>query len=676
MSEPTTDRAAIAAEHHRAGRLAEAEAVYREIVGQRPGDPRLWVALGAVARDAGRFDAAIVAYGEALRRAPALLEAEIGLAETYAHMGQALTQEGRVSEAIEALAACAKILEAKPERASASHNLGMSLLREGSLEEAIASFIEAIQFDPGLADAHNSLGVALRRKGLPKDAIRAFRTAFRLESDHADAACNLGCALMESGEVDEAIATLRDAARLRPDFAVAHNNLGNALLKIGERDEAIALFGRALAVRPDYALAHSNLLFALHGHPNYDAEALWREHTEWSRRHAEPLGRSTNPHPNDRTPDRRIRVGYVSADFRRHPVGWFLSPILSAHDHRAFEVFCYADVAAPDDLTLELRSHADTWRDIVGLSDERVATMVRDDAIDILVDLAMHTADNRLLVFARKPAPVQVTYLAYCSTTGLETIDYRITDPYLDPSGSPDRHYSEKSVRLPDTYWCYRPALDSIDVGRVPARSSGQLTFGCLNDFGKVTPEALALWARLLVKLPRSRLLLHAPAGGHRRRAREVLSGADVDPQRLEFVGRLPIAEYLQRYQQIDVCLDPFPYGGGATTCDALWMGVPVVTLSGRTAVGRGGASILSNVGLRELVAKSKDEYLAIAEDLATDPARLEALRRGLRQTMKASPLMDGPRFTRNLEAAYRQMWLGYCQGSGGPHPFDVISSA
>jgi protein O-GlcNAc transferase len=279
----------------------------------------------------------------------------------------------------------------------------------------------------------------------------------------------------------------------------------------------------------------------------------------------------------------------------------------------------------------------------------------------------MHMAKNRMFLFARKPAPVQVTYLAYCSTTGLETMDYRLTDPYLDPPGMNDAFYSEQSIRLPETYWCYSPDDRSPAIGPPPVLGAGEVTFGCLNNFCKISPEALDVWTQLLRAVPKSHLILHADEGSHRQRVCDLLQHQGVDPQRLKFAGKVPPAEYFRRYRQIDIGLDPFPCNGGTTTCDALWSGVPVVTMAGRTAVGRGGVSVLCNVGLRELIAETQDQYVQIATDLARDLPRLAELRRTLRPRMQASPLMDASRFARNIEAAYRQMWRNWCEQADWP---------
>jgi predicted O-linked N-acetylglucosamine transferase (SPINDLY family) len=461
--------------------------------------------------------------------------------------------------------------------------------------------------------------------------------------------------------VDEALACHRRALELKPDFAEAHSNLGVAFKDQGKLDEALACFRRALELKPDYAAAHSNLLYTQVFCPGYDPQTLYEEHRRWNRQHAEPLGKFIEPHPNDRSPQRRLRIGYLSPDFRRHPVGRFLLPLLESHDRENFEIFSYASVRIPDTMTDRCRAHTDVWRDVLGLPDEQVAHAIRQDRVDILVDLTMHMANNRLLVFARKPAPVQVTYLAYCGTTGLTTIDYRLSDPYLDPPGRDEPFYSEQTVHLPETYWCYRPPIETPPVNALPALEAGHVSFGSLNNFCKVTSAVLAAWGQLLQAVPGSRLLLHAFSGSHRDRARGFLAEQGIAENRVVFVDFLPTAEYLGVYRRIDVALDPFPYGGGTTTCDALWMGVPVVSLAGQTAVGRGGVSILSNLGLPELVAQDPEQYVRIAVELAHDLPRLSALRASLRERMQASPLMNAARFARNVEAAYRTMWQRWC---------------
>jgi predicted O-linked N-acetylglucosamine transferase (SPINDLY family) len=550
-----------------------------------------------------------------------------------------------------------QVLAVEPKQPDALHLLGVIAYERGNHEIALDYIGRAIGLNGNTAVFHNNLGEVYRALRRIAEAVACYRRALELKPDYASAHNNLGIAFKEQGMPEDAVACYRRALQLKPDYAQAHNNMGNALKDQGKLEEAIACYRRALELKPDFAGAHSNLLYTQLFRPGYDAQTLYDEHRRWNQRHAAPLAKFIEPHRNDRSPDRRLRLGYVSPDFRNHPVASFLLPLLEAHDHGRFEVFCYASVRVADAMTGRCRAHADVWRDVLGWSDEQVARSIRQDGVDILVDLTMHMGNNRLLVFARKPAPVQVTYLAYCGTTGLSAMNYRLTDPYLDPPGQDERFYCEQSVRLPETYWCYRPVVETPPVSALPALAAGHVSFGCLNNFCKVSLQTLAAWSRLLQAVPGSRLFLHAHAGSHRDRLRTLLAEQGVAAERLVFVDLLPLTEYFGVYRRIDVALDPFPYGGGATTCDALWMGVPVVTLAGQTAVGRGGLSILSNLGLPEWVSHDSEQYVRRAAELAQDLPRLSELRATLRERMQASPLMNAPRFARNIEAAYREMW-------------------
>jgi predicted O-linked N-acetylglucosamine transferase (SPINDLY family) len=418
-------------------------------------------------------------------------------------------------------------------------------------------------------------------------------------------------------------------------------------------------------MEPDFAEAHSNLIYTQMFAPDSTAQTIYDAHRRWNMCHAAPLAKCIQSHLNDPDPDRPLRVGYASPDFRSHPVGRFLLPLLQAHDRQSVRIYCYAWVPVPDALTEQCHAQADVWRNVLGTSDEQFAALIRQDQIDILVDLTMHMADNRLLVFARKPAPVQVTYLAYCGTTGLSAMDYRLTDIYMDPPGQADEFYTERSVRLPESYWCYQSVPQAPSVNGLPVAKTGHITFGCLNNFCKVTLPALATWCEVMRAVPRSKLVLHAHPGRHRQRIADFFLQQQIAPDRVMFVKQLPMVDYFALYHQIDMALDPFPYCGGTTTCDALWMGVPVVSLAGQTAVGRGGLSILSIVGLPELAARDVGHYVRIAVDLANDPDRLQALRSSLRERVRTSPLMDAPRFARNIEIAYRDMWKRWCDKAG-----------
>ena len=409
--------------------------------------------------------------------------------------------------------------------------------------------------------------------------------------------------------------------------------------------------------KPDYETAHGSRMYTIHFHPAFTPKMILEEHRQWNREHAHALSRNIEPHANDRSPDRRLRIGYVSPDFRDHVVARFMLTLLEHHDHANFEIFCYADVARPDEMTARLRASrpvADESRHERPKS--RPSYSRRPHRYSRRsVDAHGPQPPARL---RGKPAPVQVTYLAYCSTTGLETIDYRLTDPYLDPNSDENcNYYTEQSIYLPVSYWCYAPHLSPRPLVHCRRCSAGRITFGCLNNFAKISPATIEVWSRLLHGVPNSRLVIHSGEGGHRKLFCDRMAALGIDPARIEFAGFMRPQQYFQEYQRIDIALDPFPYVGGTTTLDALWMGVPVVTLTGETAVSRAGSSILSNLGRAEWVARNHDEYVMKAMELVGDLRRLSELRQELRPRMLSSPLMDGPRFARDIEAAYREMW-------------------
>jgi predicted O-linked N-acetylglucosamine transferase (SPINDLY family) len=553
------------------------------------------------------------------------------------------------------------VLQVAPQQLEALHRLGLLTSELGRHAEAASYLEQAVRLRPDVAHFHANLGLVYQRAGDLERAAAEQEDAIRLLPTFAGAHFNLGVVRREQGRLDEALASYREAARLEPTWPMPLNNLAAVRAEMGQHDEAVAAYRQVCELQPDSAFAHSNLYYALHFGHGDDQELLAREHQRWYERHARPLEQFLRPHANDPDPYRRLRVGYVSTTFCEHPVARFLLPILECHDRAQFEVVCYSS-GSTDPFTQRLRQHADQWRDVAGLSDERLTELIREERIDILVDLSMHVGFNRLLVFARKPAPVQVCYLAACSSTGLHTMDYRLSDPYLDPPDATSTYCSEETARLPESYWCYRPEPDLPPPGPLPAEQTGHVTFGCLNNFAKVTPMVLSRWREMMRSLPGSRLLLHARGGSHCDRVRQFFAEAGIEPDRIAFVGRLPYREYLRTYERIDLALDTFPYVGGTTTCDALWMGVPVVSLVGKAPQSRGGWTILSNVGLPELTVRSSKDYVQTAMALAGDLPRLASLRTSLRPRMEQSPLTDAPRFTRNLEMAFRTMWQRWCE--------------
>jgi len=639
------------------GKLDEAIACFRQSLALRPDSPETLNNLGTALTARGELDDAIVALRQAVALRPTF-------AQAHNNLGTALCTSGQREEGIAELR---RAVELRADSAQSWYNLGKALHEAGEPEAALASLQKALAIQPNYPDALNNLGLVLQTRGHVTEAIAQYRKALSLRPDHHEVLNNLGTALQDCRDFDAAIAAYRQALAVKPDYPEAHGNLANALSFSGEFQEAIALYRRAWRIKP-HARTTSGMLYFLHVLPEFGPRELYQEHAIWNQTFARPLAaEASEPHENDPTPDRRIRIGYLSPDFTVHPVGRFMLPLLRNHDHERFEIICYADARAVDEVTQKIRPLADRWHETWRLSDAQIARRIRADRIDILVDLDMHAKASRLLAFARKPAPVQVTYLSYCSTTGLETIDYRLTDPYLDPVGGDETVYTEKTVRLPNTFWCFEPSIPMPEVNPLPAPFSGHITFGCMNNFWKLSAPTVEMWAELLRKIPTSRLLLHAHAGAHRDRFRRRLGERGVDPARIDFAGFQPPSQYFQQYHQIDIALDPHPYGGGTTTCETLWMGIPLVTLPGRTAVSRAGKSILTNVGLGELVAQSPAEYVEIAASLASDLARLSDLRSSLRDRMRASPLMDSAGFARAIEAAFLQMWTTWCQGRTRP---------
>lgn len=424
------------------------------------------------------------------------------------------------------------------------------------------------------------------------------------------------------------------------------------------------MYREVIARHPGDVSAHSALLFSMPFSPSVFASDIVAEARAWNARHAHALAVRSLPHKNERSPERRLRVGYVSPDFREHVLTLSTIPLLTNHDRQRFEIFCYSSVEKPDGFTDRIRGLADVFREVTALSDVALSKIIRQDRIDILVDLTMHMSGHRLLVFARRPAPIQLCWQAYPGTTGLETMDYRVSDALIDPLDASTDCYTEETLRL-SSFWCYDPLTDEPEVSPPPALAEGRITFGSLNHFRKVNDGVLRLWARVLAAVPRSRLLLLAPQGKVRDHVRSIFADGGVEPDRIDFVDRCGRLEYLRRYCDIDIGLDVFPYNGHTTSLDALWMGVPIVTLVGETLVGRAGLSQAMRVGLPELIATTPDEYVRIASALASDLERLAELRRTLRDRMKQSVFMDGAGFARDLESAYRNVWRSYCARAG-----------
>lgn len=525
----------------------------------------------------------------------------------------------------------------------------------GDLAGAQAIAKEIVRDDPRHHQAWNLLGAVAAAAENHKLAVCHFERAIALQPANAEYLSNCGEAFRRDGRVDDAIEYCRAALAVDAQHAGTYYNLALALFAVGEVEQAYAAYRNALAIRPDARVTRSGLLFLLCHHSGIDAATVLAEHRRWNELHARPLAPKSTSRALDTKLDRKLRIGYVSADFRRHALAYFMEPLLANHDRDCFDVFCYNNSSKADEVTERLRGYASQWRDIAELSDEAAARLVAQDGIDILVDLSGHTAGNRLLMFARKPAPVQVSYIGYLNTTGLQTMDCRVSDSYADPPGVSDALHTEKLLRMPHSQWCYRPPADIPDINPLPASQRGVVTFGSVHKFTKINRKVIELWAHMLARQADSELLIAGvPVGETGRRLREQFAAYGVSADRLRLVGKLTFDDYWRLYHQIDIGLDAFPYNGATTTCESLWMGVPIVTLAGHYAAARSGVSLLTSVGLPDLIAESPGQFVETATSLGRDPYRLAGLRASLRDRMMQSPLMDEPSFTRAFEAVLR----------------------
>jgi protein O-GlcNAc transferase len=604
---------------HRTGQLGEAEQLYRSVLEVQPDNAEANHLLGMLAYQVGRF------------------------ADAAKLISMAILADGN--------------------QPPFYNNLGLAMQAQGNGEQAILLYRQAIALDPAYADAHSNLGIMLETIGKYEEALAEYDQAIALDTTKANAHNSRGIVLHKLGRFDAAIEALHQAITIEPEFAEAHNNLANSLEVQGRIGEAIAAYKRVLVLNPAHAGAHSNLLLCMNYDANTDAASLFAAHQTWNEKFTS--GYANLPiHNNLRDPERPLRIGYVSADFHFHPVSRFFEPILRTHDRDNFEITCYSNANWHDTVAERLKGYTDHWCGIADMDDDQVVARIMQDGIDILVDLSGHTAGNRLSVFARKPAPVQATYIGYPSTTGLSAMDYRISDHWIDPEGMSDTFHTEEIIRLPNGSFCFTPYEHSPDIGLRRLIQPGQVTFASFNNTAKINREVIALWSAVMQALPDSRMLLAAKAlddASTVARLKSRFSEYGVDPQRLEFLGWSPIDQHLALYNGVDIGLDTFPWCGNTTTCDALWMGVPVITMAQNESRGRMGVSVLNQAGLNGFIAESPDDFVAKAVALARDPNRLQQLRSSLRAKLKQSPLLDGHTIAVHLENAYRNIWRRWC---------------
>ncbi len=634
-----------------AERFDEAVAHFRRALALRPDLAEAHNNLGLIFLIQGRLEESAGAFRSALAARPDYVKALFNLAGVEARRGD-------LPAAIETYR---RLLAFTPDDADARHQLGKALLRLGRADESADCLERALALNPACAEAWINLANARINQHRGEDAVTCCERALALKADSAEAQLTLGIACYKLGRLDESTRACEEAIRLKPDYAEAYVNLANSFNRPGGLAQAAGAIRRALELEPGFAAAHSALLVTLQYMGDTPPEQSFAEHRRFAARFEAPLKAAWRPHANPRDPERRLRIGYLSPDFRRHSVAWFIEPVFAAHDRTRIEVYGYYNHTRHDDVSARLAAAADRWRPCRDLGDEPLAERIRADGIDILVDLAGHTNENRLPVLARRPAPVQVTWLGYPATTGLDAVDYRLCTLDTDPPGQEAWH-SEELYRLPRSLWCYRPPAARPADGARAIRRDG-VTFGSMNNPAKITPERIALWADILLAVPGSRLIMTNVAAGPVSDAiRDRFTRRGVAAERLRFPGRPAVRDYWNLLQEIDIALDPFPYNGTTTTCETLWAGIPLVTQAGETSAARAGYALLKAVGLETLAATSDAEYVRTAVELALDAGRLAALRAELPARFAASPLRDETGFTRDLEAAYRDMWRRWCR--------------
>lgn len=574
-----------------------------------------------------------------------------------------LTDRGKLKKALKL---CEALFEHYPDNPRVLHGLGMLRYRTGGVrQEAEELLHKSILLKPDFADAYHSLGVVSHNAVLLDDAEEQFRTALKFEPDHFKAMASLAVVLTTKGHLQEAQSLCERASALSPHYAPIYSNLGSIMLAYGRTDEAIGYLKKSLQIQKADS-ADSCLLFAMNLLPMYSQKDIFEQSAKWGSRFSRHFNRKAYGYLNSRRPERRMRIGYVSGDFRMHPAAFHLKPVLASHDKKSVEIFLYNSYPHADQLTEELAGYTEIYRDISSLSDEKAETLIRKDGIDILVDLSGHTGFQRLGLFVRKPAPMQVTWLGYFNTTGLTSIDYLISDPVTIPPNE-DAYFSEQVFRLPDCRFCYQPLPYAPEVVKTPALRNGYLTFGSFNALQKITPDVISLWSRLLLLIQNSRIVLKSKSFKDEAVKDDFLlkfARQGVTAERIELRINSSHVDMLAEYGDIDIALDTFPYNGGATTCEALCMGVPVVTMEGGTPISRQSKAFLHAIGYPEWVASTEDEYVEIIQRLAFDVSGLQLIRGGLRQKMLDSPLCDSKKFTHNLESAYRQMWGKWCAES------------
>jgi len=612
------------------------------------------IASGGRAERGGRLAAACGRYRTAAAVAP-------GYAPALLNLGAALEAAGDKAAAERAYQ---DLLAAQPANAFASYNLGRLHHARGELDEAERLLRQALQVKPDLADALVTLAHVQEARGEPAAAAASLEQALALRADFAGTWYNYGVLLWQLERYDEAETALRRALELEPRFVPAWHLLGNMLRGVSRIADALEAFAAARRLEPERFDLESMQLHALNLSDEISPQDLFARHRAFGARLEGAVAPRFSAWRGDGDPERRLRIGFVSSDFNRHPVARFALPLLERLDRARFAVHCYSVGSTSDELTVQVRAAADAWRECAALSDAQLADAIHEDAIDVLVDLIGHAGVCRFGVYAQQPAPVQASWLGYPNTSGLTRIRYRLSDPMADPPGMTERLHTETLLRLPTCQWCFRPFVDVQHALEPPCARNGYVTFGSFNHAPKLSRTARRLWAQILRRLPQSRLLVVGVPDG--RACDDLLRDFESGGVSASRLTVIPRGQYYSWFDAADIALDPMPYGGGATTFDALWMGVPVVTLAGTRTASRSAASILAALSLREWIAASEADYVGVAVAAAADPGRIASLRASLRGRMAASPLMDEAGFAREAGAALRVAWREWCAVQGG----------
>nr|CAX46402.1 putative SPINDLY protein [Rosa lucieae] len=639
---------------------------YEKAALERPMYTEAYCNMGVIYKNRGDLESAIACYERCLAVSPNFEIAKNNMAIALTDLGTKVKLEGDIDQGI---AYYKKALYYNWHYADAMYNLGVAYGEMLKFDMAIVFYELAFHFNPHCAEACNNLGVIYKDRDNLDKAVECYQMALSIKPNFSQSLNNLGVVYTVQGKMDAAASMIEKAIIANPTYAEAYNNLGVLYRDAGNISMAIDAYEQCLKIDPDSRNAGQNRLLAMNYIHEGQDDKLFVAHRDWGRRFMRLSSQHTS-WDNLKDPERPLVIGYVSPDYFTHSVSYFIEAPLAHHEYAKYKVVVYSAVVKADAKTIRFRDKVlkkgGIWRDIYGIDEKKVASIVREDKIDILVELTGHTANNKLGTMACRPAPVQVTWIGYPNTTGLPAIDYRITDSLADSPDSKQKHV-EELVRLPECFLCYTPSPEAGPVSPTPALSNGFITFGSFNNLAKITPKVLQVWARILSAIPNSRLVVKCKpfsCDSVRERFLSTLEQLGLEPLRVDLLPLILLNyDHMQAYSLMDISLDTFPYAGTTTTCESLYMGVPCVTMAGSVHAHNVGVSILSTVGLGNLIAKNEEEYVQLAVQLASDITALSNLRMSLRDLMSRSPVCDGPKFTLGLESAYRNMWGRYCKG-------------